>query len=206
MPAVATARPATKSTLSRQAATLARVRTPAPVVGDGRGEVTAFPVRWGGRRGAVTSRPPADSQLPVRVVTVAPGDADKRPMTESRAVERAQDGTAVAGAAGEDIAAPHLAAIQHVYEEAIAGIASLARSSSHPAPPSTDPEPDTKEIDLRTVKPPLACTGPRSERDTASCPREPAALAAHPDTDPSAAPHRRRRRRPFLRKRSKTHG
>jgi hypothetical protein len=67
-----------------------------------------------------------------------------------------KDGDAVEGMARADIAVPHLVAVQRRYEEAGAHIVTPAPSSSHSTPSSSDRYPETEEIDVRALKPPVA--------------------------------------------------
>lgn len=68
--------------------------------------------------------------------------------------EERLDGEAVAMIAADDRAARQLAAIQHSYEEAMAGILDLAGATGDTAPDVTDPHPKTEKIDV--LRPPLS--------------------------------------------------
>lgn len=72
---------------------------------------------------------------------------------DGEAVEERHDGEAVTMIAAGDRAARQLAAIQHSYEEAMAGILDLAGSTGDPAPDVTDPHPKTEKIDVLRPKP-----------------------------------------------------
>src|SRR5215207_11693637 len=101
----------------------------------------APPVGPGGVDAAVSGPISGPFAFSVRVVTVPARDADKERMTE---------GTVAEAAADKDVAAPHLAGIQDIYEEAMARIAGImacppdAEPSAGPeaeGSPAPDPEP-----------------------------------------------------------------
>src|SRR5215207_9812029 len=131
-------------------------------------------MRWPRRRTApagdapsvapgVSTRPSSRSRL--RVVTVPARDADKQRMTE---------GTIAEAAADKDVAAPHLAAIQDIYEEAMARIAGIMACPPD-AEPSAGPEAEGSPAFPPDAEP---SAGPDAEGSPA-CP---------PDAEPSAGP------------------
>ena len=81
-------------------------------------------------------------------------------MTHPVAVEELQDDEAVDEPAVDEITAPLLAAIQHSFEEAMASLDDLARSSGPAATAGTEPHPGTEKIDLRLVELPAVPAAP----------------------------------------------
>src|SRR5215207_4972582 len=123
-------------------------------------------MRWPRRRTApagdapsvapgVSTRPSSRSRL--RVVTVPARDADKQRMTE---------GTIAEAAADKDVAAPHLAAIQDIYEEAMARIAGIMA-----CPPDAEPSAGP-EAEGSPAPDPEPSAGPEAEGPQ-DCPPEP---------------------------------
>lgn len=77
-------------------------------------------------------------------------------MTRPTAIDPRHDGgAAVEEVAWVDTAAPHLAAIEHDYQEAKANIVDPARFPSYPPLTCRDPLPATEKIDVRAVRPPV---------------------------------------------------
>ena len=72
-------------------------------------------------------------------------------MTHPMAVEELQDDEAVEELAADEIAGSLLAAIQHSFDEAMASIDDLARSSGPTGTDVIEPHPGTEKIDLRLV-------------------------------------------------------
>src|SRR5829696_9216255 len=160
-------------------------------------------MRWPRRRTApagdappvapgVSTRPsPAPSagrsRSRLRVVTVPARDADKQRMTE---------GTVAEAAADKDVAAPHLAAIQDIYEEAMARIAGIMACPPD-AEPSAGPEAMARIAGIMACPPDAEpSAGPEAEGSPAFPPdAEPSAgpdaegsPACPPDAEPSAGP------------------
>lgn len=118
-------------------------------------------------------------------------------MTHPMAVEELQHDEAVVERYGDEIALPLFVAIQLTFEEAMASIDDIARSSPSAAPGGAEPHPRTEKIDLRLVKPPAVPEAPLPPTTAMSLAAR--CLAEHPvgraACPPAAADEARSRRR-----------